>query len=89
MVNTAFKKFTGSLGTIFAIRDDGHCCFVTKAGDITKYMPDKRGRSIAVKVLSESHLWKFLNKSTNPKAPALKRWIANEIIPVLRGDNYA
>ena len=83
MKNTAFKKFTGALGTIFAIRDGGHCWFVTRVGDMTKYMPDKRGRSIAVKVLSEKHLWKFLNKSTNPKAPALKRWIVNDVIPAL------
>ena len=83
MKNTAFKKFTGPFGTLLAIRDDGHRWFATRIGNITKYIPDSRGRAVEIKVMSEKHMWKLLNRSTSPKVPALKRWLMREVIPVL------
>ena len=80
---TYFKKFTGEIGSILAIRDGGHCWFVTRSGDMTKYIPGKHGKSIAVKVFSEKHLWRFLSKSKNPKIPAFERWLKAEVIPEL------
>lgn len=81
--NSPMHKFTGIFGTIYAIRDGGRCWFSTKIGDMTRYIPDKRGRSVAIQMISDAELSMLIAKTRHPSAPAFERWLKAEVIPEL------
>ena len=81
--NSPMHKFTGEFGTIYAIRDNGRCWFSSKIGGMTKYIPDKRGRSVAIQMISDVELSRIIAKTRHPLAPAFERWLRAEVIPEL------